>query len=275
MIAELLIGGLAAALAGWGFWVEPRRLVRREQTVALQGWPLALDGLRVAVASDLHVGSPHVPLARLPAIVAAINGADADLILLGGDYLVARVLGGRLVPAEAVVRGLAGLKASLGVYAVLGNHDRRRGRAPASVAAFAGGHLQLLENRVVRVERNGAGFWLAGLGDWKHGSPDVPGTLAQVTDDAPVIALTHNPDLFPHLPERIALTVCGHTHTGQVRLPLVGPLYTASRHGRRYAQGLIREGQKQLYVSAGIGTSWLPLRFGAPPEIAVLTITRR
>jgi uncharacterized protein len=275
MIVELLIGGLAAGLAGWGFWLEPRRLVRREQAVAIDGWPAALDGLRIAVASDLHIGSPHVPLARLPALVRAINAARADLILLGGDYLVARVVGGRFVPAEQVVRGLSALEAPLGVYAVLGNHDRRRGRAPASVAAFAGGHPQLLENRAMRIERNGAAFWLAGLGDWKHGSPDVPGTLAQVVDDAPVIALTHNPDLFPHLPERIALTVCGHTHIGQVRLPLIGALYTASRHGQRYARGLIREGTKQLFVSAGIGTSWLPLRFGAPPEIAVLRITRR
>ena len=231
--------------------------------------------MRIAVASDLHIGSPHVPLARLPRIVEAINASGADLILLGGDYLVARVLGGRFVPAEIVVRGLAGLKAPLGVYAVLGNHDRRRGRAPASIAAFAGGHPRLLENRAVRIASAGGTFWLVGLGDWKHGSPDVSRTLAQVSDDGPVIALTHNPDLFPHLPERVALTVCGHTHIGQVRLPLIGAPYTASRHGQRYARGLIREGRKQLFVSAGIGTSWLPVRFGAPPEIAVLRITRR
>jgi predicted MPP superfamily phosphohydrolase len=235
---------------------------------------VALDGLRIAVASDLHIGSPHVPLGRLPAIVDAVNATGADLILLGGDYLVARVLGGRFVPAETVVRGLTALKAPLGVYAVLGNHDRRRGRAAASLAAFAGGHPQLLENRAVRIARDGAGFWLIGLGDWKHGSPDVSGTLAQVSDEGPVIALTHNPDLFPQLPQRVALTVCGHTHIGQVRLPLIGAPYTASRHGQRYARGLIREGGKQLFVSAGIGTSWLPLRFRAPPEIVVLRITR-
>lgn len=263
---------MAAGLAGWGFWLEPRRLVRREQAIAIAGWPAALDGLRIAVASDLHVGSPHVPLARLPTIVQAINAIQADLILLGGDFLVARVLGGRFVPAEQVVRGLAALAAPLGVYAVLGNHDRRRGRAPASLAAFAGGHPQLLENRAIRIVRGDTAFWLAGFGDWKHGAPDVPGTLAQVSDDAPVIALTHNPDLFPQIPERVALTICGHTHIGQVRLPLIGAPYTASCHGQRYARGLIREGTKQLYVSAGIGTSWLPLRLGAPPEIAVLAI---
>lgn len=274
MILELIGGGLlAGGLAGWGLWFEPRRLALRQAAIAIDGWPAALDGLRVALVSDLHVGSPHVPLERLTAIVHAVNALRADLILLGGDFLVAGVLGGRFIPPHLLVERLAKLQAPLGTYAVLGNHDRKRGRAPASLAAFAGGHPRLIENEAVRLTRHGAAFWLIGLSELKYGTPDIPGTLARVTDDAPVIALTHNPDLFPLLPPRVALTFAGHTHTGQVRLPLIGAPYTSSRHGQRYARGLVREAGKQLYVTAGIGTSLLPVRFNAPPEIAVLSLT--
>jgi uncharacterized protein len=268
-----LVGGaLLVALAVWGFWIEPRRLVVRHVRVALDDWPAALSGMRIALVTDIHVGGPHVPLRRLASIVRATNGLRPDLVLLGGDFMVAGVFGGRLVPPEPIVAGLADLSAPCGVYAVLGNHDRKRGRASRSLAAFAGGHPRLLENAAVRLTRGDAAFWLIGLSDHNRGRPDVPGTLAQVTDAAPVIALTHSPDLFPALPERVAFTVAGHTHNGQVRLPLIGALYASSRHGLRYVGGLVREGRKQLYVGAGIGTSWLPVRFLAPPEIAVLTL---
>lgn len=274
MIVELIGGGLlVGGLAGWGLWIEPRRLALRQVEVALSAWPKTLDGLRVAVASDLHIGSPHVPLGRLHAIVQRINALKADLVLLPGDFLVAGVVGGRYVAPDLVVEGLARLRAPLGVFAVLGNHDRKRGRAPHALAAFEAGHPTLLENRAIRVTRDGAAFWVAGFGDIHFGGPDVPGTLAQVNDDAPVIALTHNPDLFPRIPDRVGLTVCGHTHIGQVRLPLIGAPYTSSSHGQRYARGLIREGARQLFVTAGVGTSILPVRFNAPPEIAVLRLT--
>jgi uncharacterized protein len=266
-------GAFVAALAVWGFWIEPRRLVVRHITVALDDWPAALDRLRIAFFSDIHVGSPHVSLDRLAAIVRAANALRPDLILLGGDFMIAQTLGARLVPPGPIVAGLAELRAPLGVYAVLGNHDRKRGRAPQAIAAFAGGPARLIENTAVRLVRGDAPFWLIGLSDLYRGNPDVAATMAQVVDDAPVLALTHNPDLFPELPDRVRLTLAGHTHNGQVRMPLVGALYASSRYGLRYAGGLVREGRKQLYVGAGIGTSLLPVRFLAPPEIAVLTLT--
>jgi uncharacterized protein len=265
-------GALLAALVVWGFWIEPRRLVIRHVNVTIDDWPVGLDGLRIVLLSDIHVGSPHVPLDRLASIVRAANGLRPELILLGGDFMIAQTLGARLVPPEPIVAGLAQLQAPLGVYAVLGNHDRKRGRARRSLAAFAGGHPRLLENAAVRLVRGEAALWVIGLSDLYRGNPDIAGTMAQVTDDAPVMALTHNPDLFPDLPDRVVLTAAGHTHSGQVRLPLIGALYASSRHGLRYAGGLVREGRKQLYVSAGIGTSMLPVRFLAPPEIAVLTL---
>jgi predicted MPP superfamily phosphohydrolase len=246
--------------------------VRRELAIAVDDWPAPLDGLRIAFLSDIHVGSPHVPLARLAEIVREVNALRPDLVLLGGDYLVAHMPGGRFISAEKVVDELARLRAPLGVFAVLGNHDRRAGRAPASLAAFERGHPRLIENAAVRLARGDAAFWLVGLSDYRRGTPEVLSTLAQVDDPAPIVALTHNPDLFPDLPDRIALTLAGHTHHGQVRLPLLGAPYASSRFGQRYARGLIREGAKQLYVGAGIGTSLLPVRFLAPPEIAVLTL---
>jgi len=139
----------------------------------------------------------------------------------------------------------------------------------------------VLENTAVRLAKDGKPFWLLGLGDQcglggttdsGTGQDDLPGTLAQIDDDAPAILLAHEPDIFADAPERIALTISGHTHGGQVRIPGYGALVVPSRYGRRYVYGHIVEDHRHLVVSAGLGTSGLPVRFGTPPEIVVITM---
>ena len=131
----------------------------------------------------------------------------------------------------------------------------------------------MLENDVARLEQSGETLWLIGLSDLWTSRPDVEGTLARVSDSGPVIMFTHNPDVFPQIPSRVSLTVAAHTHGGQVHIPLVGRPIIPSAYGERFAAGHIIEDGRHLFVTTGVGTSIIPVRFRVTPEIAILTIT--
>jgi predicted MPP superfamily phosphohydrolase len=264
------------------------------------GWTPDLQ-VRLAVLADLHVCEPWMSVDRVAAIVEQTNSLGPDAILLLGDYVVGRKLG-RLsndVSAGAWATELAKLKAPLGVHAVLGNHDwwdqlevqqRRSGPTRAGLALEAVG-IPVYENQAIRLQKDGKPFWLAGLGDqWAfwlragdddelqtrngfryHGVDDLPRTLAQVTDDAPVILMAHEPDIFPRVPERVSLTIAGHTHGGQVRIFGFAPI-VPSRFGSRYVYGHKVEGGRNLIISGGLGCSTLPVRLGSPPEIVMIEL---
>jgi uncharacterized protein len=131
----------------------------------------------------------------------------------------------------------------------------------------------VLENEVAALTLNGTKLWLAGLSDEWTTQPDIQGTLAKITDAAPVLAFTHNPDLFPRIPPTVSLTLAGHTHGGQCAFPLLGRPIVPSAYGQRYAAGLVVENNRHLFVTSGLGTSILPVRFRVPPEIALLQIS--
>jgi predicted MPP superfamily phosphohydrolase len=158
------------------------------------------------------------------------------------------------------------------VFAVLGNHDRLFD-APRVRAALEAAGIRVLEDTASLVSTPSGPVWIAGLTDYWTGPHDVGRTLAAVSDSVtPVLLLTHNPDIFPRIPSRVMLTLAGHTHGGQVRLPLIGSPIVPSAYGQRYVRGLVVEGDRRLFVSTGIGTSDLPVRFGVPPTIFVLTL---
>ncbi len=169
-----------------------------------------------------------------------------------------------------IAEELSRLKASLGVYAVLGNHDHWQ-KAERFTRAFEEVKLPLLENRSVVLEFAGKPFRLAGVIDgWTQEEPPWAELLPE--ESIPRIVMTHGPDIFETLPESTALAVAGHTHGGQIVLPFLGPVYIPSRHGRRYASGLITEGKNTIFVTTGTGTSNVSLRLNCPPEIAILTL---
>ena len=268
-IAITLIGLLLALYAFW--WEPSSRTVRREM-IALPGWPQALRGLRIAILADLHIGSPYNGLDSLRNIVRQANDLEPDLILLPGDFVIQGVLGGEQIHPDAIAPVLAELRAPLGVYAVMGNHDWWLRRPPELIAAFRANGIPVLLDEAVRVERDETAFWIVGIGDYWETPHDVDAALEATTDGAPVIAFTHNPDVFPEIPARVTLTIAGHTHGGQVYVPFVGRPVVPSEFGQRYAIGLIREQGRMLYVSSGVGTSILPVRFLVPPEITVLEL---
>jgi predicted MPP superfamily phosphohydrolase len=235
--------------------------------VPLERWPARLDGLRVAVVSDLHTGAPHVGERKVERIVAKVNRAKPDLIALVGDYADPTVPLGEPVAPERVAELLGELEAPLGVFAVLGNHDwAHYGERVPRALREAG--IEVLENDAVAVERGGEVLWVAGLADLRERQADATVALAMVPAGQALIALTH--DMFPRLRERAEVTIAGHTHGGQVGIPLVRRVAAPSEHG--YTGGEVREGGGYMYVSRGVGTTGLPIRFAAPPEIALLRL---
>lgn len=266
----LLATIVALLLGGWAFWWEPSRLVLREYPLEIPGWPTALSGLRVAVLADLHISSPFNGLDRLQEIVDRTNAQSPDLILLPGDFVIHGVWGGEFVEPADFAHVLARLQAPLGKWAVLGNHDWWYDADDVQQTLEAHG-IRFLEDRAVSIDA-GTPFWLLGISDLWEAKADVTGALSYVTDDAPILAFTHNPDVFPRVPERVRLTIAGHSHGGQVKIPLFGRPIVPSRFGERFAIGHVVEDDRHLFVSTGIGTSILPVRFLTPPEISILRL---
>ena len=262
------VAALAAAAAiAWAGWIEPRRLVTVRRTLELPRWPSSLDCVRLGVLSDIHAGAPHAGPKAIARAVERLNAEAPDVMLLLGDYIDAHPLWGGRVPPEDIARELGALRAPLGVFAVLGNHDWKQA-GDEMWRALTGAGLEVLENRSVRA----GGLYVAGLADLRCRRPDLPTALADVPPDAPVILLSHDPDVFPYVPDRVALTLSGHLHGGQVAIPVLRRPALPSRYGERYARGHVIEEDRHLYVSSGFGTSGLPLRFLAPPEIVILEL---
>lgn len=287
-LAGLFLSGFG--LGGYAYAWEPTRQGVTRYKVKPKGWPEGRT-LRLAVLSDLHVGGGHMSVSRVRAIVEQTNTLQPDLALLLGDFVASRDWRpGDPRPAEWTAE-LARLQVPSGCFAVLGNHDwwhderaqrDRSGPTDTHVALEAAG-IPVLENRALRLETAAGPVWIAGLGDQEafalrrhrrglpRGIDDLPATLAMVTDEAPLILMAHEPDAFARVPARVALTLSGHTHGGQVRLFGWSPI-VPSRYGNRYAYGHVRENGRDLIVSAGLGTSKVPFRFGAPPEIVLVEL---
>jgi predicted MPP superfamily phosphohydrolase len=264
LVAIVLAAGV------YGFFIEPNRLVLRPADLALPGWPATFPPLKVAVIADLHAGAPFIGIDKVRRVVAMANGAKPDMILLPGDFIINGIPGGHFIEPAEIASELSHLSARYGVYATLGDHDAVHDHDKV-LRAFQEASVSALDNYALKVDLGGnRAIWLAGLADDFRG--DVAKTFRHVTDDAPVIAVTHNPDLFPEIPARVVLTIAGHTHGGQVALPLIGRPIVPSRFGQRYAIGHIVENGRHLFVSPGIGTSRIPVRFGVLPEISLLTI---
>ncbi len=244
--------------------------------------------LRIAVISDLHAQVPVMGLDRIARIVARANALGADIMLLPGDVSFGLRRMPRRPHPEEVVEILARLEAPLGRFAVLGNHDWREDLAalrdqpplPRIGRALEDAGIPVLENRARRIERPGGAFWLAGMGTARvfgegrldPGTADLDETLARIEGDEPAILMMHEPDPFPDVPDRIALSLCGHTHGGQITL-FGRALVVPSRFGTRYAYGHIREGGRDLVVSGGLGCSSIPVRLGRMPEITVVDLS--
>lgn len=266
------------------FIAPPAEVMVKRYRIRPKGWPTPL---RIAMVSDLHMGDPYMPLSRLDAIVEQTRALKPDLVLLPGDLVPGpSMVRTREPPLAEIAARLARLKAPLGTYAVLGNHDwwsdtaaqaRKTGPVAAGQALQAAG-IPVLSNRALGLKN---GVWLAGLesqealrgkGKWDiTGLDDLTATLARVPPGAPTLLLAHEPYIFADLPDNVAVTLSGHTHGGQIRIRGWAPIVPRTIN-RKYLYGHITEGDRHLVVSAGLGYSKLPLRIGTPPEITLVDL---
>jgi uncharacterized protein len=283
------LGAFSASTTAYGFGVEPLlRLGVARYDLSPPSWPAGFQ-LKIAAIADLHACDPWMSLDRIESIVAHTNTLGADIIVLLGDYVAGHRHVTRFIPASEWAPVLAGLKAPLGVHAILGNHDwwedktvQREGRGlTISRRALEAAGIPVYENDAQRLSKAGRPFWLAGLGDQlaymparrfrpvRHiGVDDLAATFAKITDDAPVVLLAHEPDVAVRVPARVALQLSGHTHGGQLRLFGWSPVTPS---GKRLVYGHVRI-NCDVIISGGLGCSIMPFRLGVPPEIVLVTL---
>jgi uncharacterized protein len=274
--AALVAGGAAAATALYASVVEPRFVQRTRTRLHFRRLPSALEGLRIALLADLHA-SPSTPAHLISRVVRLTNEARPDVIAIAGD------LAEDEASLETVLDVLTGLDAPLGVFVVPGNHDYRDvGIERWHDAVARRPKLIDLTNRcrVVRVRRRRrtddvAQLCIAGVDDLSHGRPRLDFLPTTERRDFTLL-LAHHPDQAERARralDSVDLVLSGHTHGGQVRLPFFGAIVNSAENPDLYDAGVRRRPWTQVYTSRGIGTTHLPIRFMARPEIALLTLT--
>ncbi|CAA9488934.1 MAG: hypothetical protein AVDCRST_MAG09-714 [uncultured Sphingomonas sp.] len=265
LIACLVAVVLATAILLAAAMQEP---VVRRATIAMPDWSAGARPVRVAFLSDVHVAGPDMPPSRLRRIVGQVNALRPDVVLIAGDFVSDKRVATRRYPAMEALAPLAQLNAPLAKAAVLGNHDHWRGATEVSKALKAAG-IRVLSNQAMTI----GPVRIGGVDDESTGHADVRATLRAMNAALGArVLLSHTPDITPKVPDDVTLVLAGHTHCGQIRLPLLGAVSYMSIYGDRYACGQRKEGARRVITTAGLGTSVLPFRLGAPPEVWLLTL---
>ena len=252
----------------WAFFIEIGLLTENLQQKSK--WPF--KKIKIAFFSDLHAGAPKVDEEYIRRLVLRINSYEPDLILIGGDFVINGVIGGNFMEISNVSRILSGLKAPLGKYAVLGNHDWWNDAAEIKRELIDAG-IKVLENenRVINLDI-GQKFNLIGLGDRYTDHSDPSKAFSTVDPSIPNIVFMHDPASIFEIKEEFFLSLAGHTHGGQLFIPGIGAIVTPGDAPKSWAKGWTKLDLGALYVSQGIGTSILPFRLNSPPEFLILEL---
>lgn len=282
----LVVGVVALFIAiflSYAYYIEPRQFVVVQETIGVPNWSNELNGLRVVTIADIHTGSNYAPPERIRYVVEQANAQNPDVIVLLGDYVSEAKWDREMrskpegtdrtelkIPVEQIAESLKGLKARYGVYAIIGNHDwyHNEQKIHRTLEEIAG--ITVLNNEIVEIPVNGTTLRVWGIEDW-YRNKEVPlEPFNAVSEKQNIIAITHNPDTLLHTPPGFSIMFSGHTHGGQLNWPIFGP--KAVFNDPRFMDGLAVVDGKFVYVSSGVGTSVIPLRFRVPPEINVITM---
>lgn len=277
LVIVVLIGGLLA----YAYFIGPRQFEVVHETLAVPNWDSQLNGFKVIAISDIHTGSNYAPIERLRFVVEKSNEQNADLIVLLGDYVSELSRGRRRdlkegedgtdleIPVNEIADALSGFKAKYGVYAVIGNHDWYH-NAKKIHGEFERVGINVLENEVESIAVGDRTVRLWGIEDlWKNRRVPAQAYDA-ITDKRNIIAITHNPDSMLSAPAGFSIMFAGHSHGGQINFPIFGPF--APFNDARFMDGHAEVDGKHVYVTSGVGTSVIPLRWLVAPEIAVVTL---
>lgn len=282
---------LILAFLGWSYLVEPKMLVTNSYDLTLKNWDPTLNGYKIVAISDIHAGSNNVSEAKLQDIVKKANEVNPDLIVILGDFVSNSIWDRQTLkmPVEVLAKNLTGFRARDGVFAVLGNQDDSY-NADLVRSELKKAGIEVLVDDVIRIDRHGKKIDVVGIPDGLHIDLEKPKEYtdparqclnALGTEKSNVIVLTHNPDSIDYMYGDLAvspntsLLIAGHTHGGQIRFPFIGPpVVLASSFGQRFAAGHVYDEfyETDMFITTGIGTSVVPLRFGVPPEISVLKL---
>lgn len=284
----LVIGMLVLMVAvflGYAYFIEPRQFVVVQETLAVPNWSPSLNGLRIVTIADIHTGSNYAPPERVRYVVEQANALNPDVIVLLGDYVSeakwdrearSRPEGSDRtelkIPVETIAESLRGFNAKYGVYAIIGNHDwyHNEQKIHRMLEEIAG--INVLNNEIAEIYVNGEILRIWGIEDlWRNRQVPTANSYDLLAEKRNIIALTHNPDSLLSSPDGIAIMFAGHTHGGQLNWPFFGP--KAVFNDPRFMDGHTVVDGKHVYVTSGVGTSVLPLRFRVPPEINVITLT--
>jgi len=268
------VGGLALYAGEIArHWIEVS-----SRDVFLPGLPRAFDGFRIAQISDIHMDE-FTEAFFVRDVVNRVNSLNPDAVFLTGDFVTSELAPRKFaIGAGWQCAGILNQLTCRQRYAVLGNHDVMVG-ADAVSEALTDNEILVLRNYYMPLERSGGRIWLAGLADPLQGLPDpeatIPASIRNIPQE-PIVLLCHAPDYVDHLlrlpsGQAVSLMLCGHTHGGQIRLPLIGPMILPQM-GRKYVEGWFRLGRLQLHVNRGIGSVGVPFRLNCPPEISLLTL---
>jgi predicted MPP superfamily phosphohydrolase len=261
--------GIPTIAAGYGIFVERFKLKLREQRIELADLPPALDGLKLVQLTDVHL-SAFVSERDLQRAIDMANETKAHIALMTGD-----LISDKGDPLDLCVDRLAALRSDLGIYGCLGNHERYAEAEDYAAQRASRFGIQFLRSQNLRLTWNGAALNLAGVDYQRTSRPYLIGAEALLDPDAFNVLLSHNPDVFPIAAKKgFPLTISGHTHGGQVRAEILQQDLNFARFFTPYVDGLYRQDNSAIFVSRGIGTIGLPARFGAPPEVALITLCR-
>ena len=258
-----------SATSAYARLVEPYNYEVSETKIFIRNLPERFEGFRITQITDVH-HSRIVSIGEVRRMVELAQGTKPDLIALTGDYTTSYR---RYI--EPCAEALGALNAPEGVWAVLGNHDHYTDRQ-LTTRALEHAHIPVLNNVNTTIRRGPDALQLSGIDDWSWAGTDWPRALHGLDPKSPTVLLSHQPivlDLAES--QKVSLILSGHTHGGQINLPLLGPPARFATKDLKYAHGLFRHGETQLYVSSGTGVIGLPVRFGVRPEIAVLVLSTK
>jgi predicted MPP superfamily phosphohydrolase len=261
----------AIALVTYGFLQSRAGPVERRVDIPIRGWPAGAKPMTIALISDIHLGGAAMDAGRLKRIVEQVNRARPDLVLIAGDFVEGHDPMAAKAYAAKLVAPLSRLQAPLGVTAVLGNHDHWT--TPGAIRnTLEAAHVSVLVNEAVRR----GPLTVIGVDDWFSGHDRLDRALEEASRlPGPRLVLTHSPDLAPQVPQDIPLVLAGHTHCGQVAVPLIGALphfFGFRPFDPHYRCGVIRDPGRLVIVTAGLGASIAPIRIGAPPDFWLIRL---